>query len=82
MTLRPAGRGGSTAIRDTRADVKVLFRRGDWQAWHEALNWLERSGGQDRELTDGAAQSVLEDIEEQIRDRVPIARNSEDTDIC
>jgi hypothetical protein len=57
------------------SDVKVLFRRGDWQAWHEAVNWLQRSGEEDRALTPGAPRRMIEDIEQLVRAQVPIARN-------
>ena len=62
----------------SEADVKLLFRRGVWQAWHEASNWLARYGDAEPEMTADAARCLIADIDQLIRRHVPITQNPRD----
>lgn len=48
----------------TESDVEVLFRRGDWRNWDDALNWLKEYGEADNELTPGEVIAMKEDLEQ------------------
>jgi hypothetical protein len=46
-----------------QSDMEVLFRRGDWHNWDEAINWLKEDGEADNELTPGEVIAMKEDLE-------------------
>ena len=46
----------------TESDVEALYRRGDWHSWQDEINWLERFGEQDNELTPGETIAMTEDL--------------------
>jgi hypothetical protein len=46
------------------SDVEVLFRRGEWRNWDDAINWLEQNGDSDNELTPGETIAMKEDLSE------------------
>jgi hypothetical protein len=47
----------------TKSDVEVLFNRGEWKDWDDAITWLKREGDQDNELTPGEVVSMTRDLE-------------------
>lgn len=44
------------------SDLEVLFRRGNWQNWDDAIHWLEENGEADEELGPGEAQAMRQDL--------------------
>jgi hypothetical protein len=42
--------------------MKVLFNRGQWRSWDDAIGWLQRRGMNDNELTPGEVNHMKEDI--------------------
>ncbi|RJQ52315.1 MAG: hypothetical protein C4521_10600 [Actinobacteria bacterium] len=52
------------------SDMQVLFRRGQWQSWRQAIDWLESQGLDDNELTPGEVKHMLEDLQQLERENV------------
>lgn len=46
-----------------QSDVAVVFRRGDWHSWDEAIGWLAEHGEADNELTPGEVIAMKEDFD-------------------
>lgn len=46
----------------TKADVQVVFKRGDWQNWDEAIDWLETEGERDNELQGKKVNAMIKDF--------------------
>ncbi|HEY7801424.1 MAG TPA: hypothetical protein VIE40_02000 [Dehalococcoidia bacterium] len=78
MTAEVSDAGEGAGGCYSEADVKLLFRRGVWQAWHEASNWLARYGEAEPEMTADAARCLIADIDQLIRRHVPITQNAHD----
>lgn len=57
-----------------RHDMEVLFSRGKWQRWEEAIDWLEQHGREERELT-GDVDEMLRDLRQLQYDHVTIPEN-------
>lgn len=45
-----------------QSDVEVLFRRGNWRNWDDAIHWLEENGEADSELAPGEALALRADL--------------------
>ncbi|HEY8477371.1 MAG TPA: hypothetical protein VIN09_10955 [Chloroflexota bacterium] len=61
VTVQPTGRKKMERDYDV-SDVEVLFRRGHWRNWNEAIHWLETQGERDNELTPGEVLAMTEDL--------------------
>lgn len=48
----------------TSSDLEVLFRRGEWRSWKEAIDWLKDHGEADNELTPGEVIAMKQDLEQ------------------
>lgn len=44
-------------------DVKAVLSRGDWRNWNEIIQWLDKKGEQDNELTPGEVIAMREDMQ-------------------
>jgi hypothetical protein len=55
---KPARVRGAPEYR--RPDVEVLFRRGNWRSWDDAIHWLEENGEADGELSPAEALAMRE----------------------
>ncbi len=44
------------------SDVEVLFRRGNWQNWDDAIQWLEENGEADEDVGSSEARAMREDL--------------------
>jgi hypothetical protein len=45
-----------------QSDIEVVFNRGQWHSWNDAIHWLEQNGMQDNELKPIEVSSMLQDL--------------------
>ncbi|MGE5619170.1 MAG: hypothetical protein ACM3US_07920 [Sphingomonadaceae bacterium] len=57
------------------SDMRVVYRRGDWNSWAEMIHWLETEGERDNELTPGEVIAMVEDLRQVERDNTPFTKD-------
>lgn len=58
-----------------QSDVEIVFRRGDWRDWDDAIHWLEAEGEGDYELTEEEVNAMAEDFRKLEQQGVPFSND-------
>jgi hypothetical protein len=59
-----------------QGDMKAALQRGDWKNWQDLINWLEKQGEKDNELTPGETVAMVEDLRSVKVNKMQFTRDS------